>query len=323
MKTDLHLRAEEREEVPMQKEDDTLRLVFTCCHPALSREAQVALTLRTLAGLTTEEVARAFLVPVATMAQRLVRAKKKIAGARIPYRVPEASERPERLAAVLRVIYLVFNEGYAATSGANQVRDALCDEAIRLATLLCDAAPDAEAHGLLALMALHHARRATRVDANGAIVLLEDQDRSQWDHAAIETARQDLVATLTRGQAGPYQLQACVAAIHATSANFADTDWRQIVALYGALMARQPSPIIAMNRAVAIAFAHGPDAGLQQLDPLATALDGLHLFHAARAELLRRLHRMEEAAEAYTKALARVTNEPERAFLERRLKEVA
>jgi RNA polymerase sigma-70 factor, ECF subfamily len=309
--------------------DDRLRLIFTCCHPALAREAQVALTLRTLCGLSTEEIARAFLVPVATMAQRLVRAKGKIRDARIPYVIPEASELPERLDAVMEVIYLVFNEGYAATAGDDWIRRDLCKEAIRLATLLCDLADDAEAKGLLSLILIHDSRRDARVDAAGDIVLLEDQDRARWDRAAIERGREAGEAAMRQGLArggpaavGPYTIQAAIALAHATAARAEDTPWHGIAELYRLLYERVPSPVVALNRAAAVAMASGPDAGLALMTELAAELDDYHLFHAARADLLRRLGRRAEAQAAYRAALARVGSEPERRFLERRLAEV-
>ncbi|MBL9012706.1 MAG: sigma-70 family RNA polymerase sigma factor [Myxococcales bacterium] len=305
--------------------DDRLRLMFTCCHPALAPEAQIALTLRTLGGLTTEEIARAFLATPATMAQRLVRAKTKIKGARIPYEVPEASQLPERTDAVMRVIYLVFNEGYAATAGDAWIRRDLTAEAIRLGRLLVELLPAsdgrAEAMGLLALMLLHDSRRDARTDAAGDLVLLEDQDRSRWDRAQIDEALA-LVPPALVGGAGPYALQAAIAALHASAPTAAETDWPQIAALFARLAQRAPSPVVALNYAVAIAMAHGPAAGLPHIDGLEPQLAGYHLWHAARADLLRRLGKLREAGAAYREALRLVGSEPERRFLERRLAEV-
>jgi RNA polymerase sigma-70 factor, ECF subfamily len=300
---------------------DTLRLLFTCCHPALAPEAQVALTLRTICGLTTEEIARAFLVPVPTLAQRLVRAKAKIKGARIPYEVPGDDELAERLDTVLAVVYLVFNEGYAASFGAELVRADLCVEAIRLGRLLVELLPaEREPKGLLALMLLHDARRATRTDAEGAIVLLEDQDRSRWDGAKIAEGSA-LVEQALRGRPpGGYAVQAAIAALHAQAPSARETDWRQIAALYSVLAGLYPSPVVELNRAVAIAMADGLQQGLALLDTI--HLPGYHLLPAARADLLRRLGRRDDAAAAYRQALALVTNEAERRFLERRLHEV-
>ncbi len=307
---------------PLAVPDDRLRLIFTCCHPALAREAQVAMTLRTLAGLTTEEIARAFLTSTEAMAQRIVRAKSKITAARIPYEVPEASQLAERTDAVMAVIYLVFNEGYAATAGDAWIRRDLCGEAIRLARLLVELAPAAsEARGLLALMLLHDARRDARTDAAGDVVLLEDQDRARWDRAAIDEALA-LVPLALRGGGGAYAIQAAIAALHAQAARAEDTDWPQIAALFDELYRRQPTAIVALNRAVAIAMWRGADAGLALLDPLREELDAYHLFHAARADLLRRLGRAADAATAYRAALARVGSAPERRFLEMRLDEV-
>ncbi len=306
--------------------DDQLRLIFTCCHPALAVEAQVALTLRALCGLETEEIARAFLVPPATMAQRLVRAKGKIRQARIPYRVPDADELPERVDAVLAVVYLVFNEGYAASSGAELVRRELCAEAIRLARLLVELLPgESEARALLALMLLTDARRDARVDAAGEVVLLEDQDRSRWDRGAIQEGLTLVETALRAGPPGAYALQAAIAGVHARAARAEETDWREIAALYGLLRVANPSGVVALNHAAAVAMAEGPAAGLRLMDALAAegSLAGYHLLPAARADLLRRLGRMPEAAAAYREALALVGNDADRRFLERRLAQVS
>lgn len=311
---------------PEQIPDDRLRLIFTCCHPALAPEAQVALTLRTLGGLETDEIARAFLVPEPTMAQRLVRAKRKIRDAGIPYEVPGTNEIAERLDAVLTVIYLVFNEGYAATRGGPLVRTDLCAEAIRLARLvrsLMAPRPPAEVTGLLALMLLHDSRRAARLDEQGDIVVLEEQDRSLWDRAEIAEAL-PLAEEALRDGGGPYAVQASIAALHCIAARAEDTDWPQILWLYDLLERLQPSPVVSLNRAVALAMARGPQAGLAVLDRLAASgdLESYHLLEAARADLLRRLGAMQESAEAYARALALVTNDSERRYLERRLREV-
>ncbi|MFB7497472.1 RNA polymerase sigma factor [Streptomyces sp. NPDC056161] len=304
--------------------DDRLRLIFTCCHPALPIEARVALTLRTLAGLTTPEIARAFLVPEATMAQRLVRAKRKIRNAGIPYRVPPAHLLPERTTGVLGVLYLLFNEGYTATSGSGLVRVDLCAEALRLTRVLARLMPDEpEAAGLLALLLLHDARRATRVDAHGDLVTLEDQDRSGWDRAEIDEGTALLERALRRGRPGPYQIQAAIAACHTGAATAEDTDWVEIAALYGELRRRVPSAVVRLNQAVAVGMAEGPEAGLALVAELADegGLAGYHLLPATRADLLRRLGRTTEAAAAYERALELVENDAERRFLERRLAE--
>ncbi|MEU5311599.1 sigma-70 family RNA polymerase sigma factor [Streptomyces sp. NPDC021562] len=302
--------------------DDRLRLIFTCCHPALSVEARVALTLRTLGGLTTPEIARAFLVPEATMAQRLVRVKRKIRNAKIPYRVPPAHLLPERTTGVLGVLYLLFNEGYAASGGPDLIRAGLCAEAVRLARLLARLMPDEpEVTGLLALLLLHDARRETRVDAAGDLVTLEDQDRTAWDRAEIDEGVALLAGALRRGRPGPYQIQAAVAACHATAAAAADTDWADIAGLYGELQRFVPSAVVRLNRAVAVGMAEGAEAGLALVAELEAEgeLAAYHLLPATRADLLRRAGRMGEAAEAYERALESVENAAERRFLEKRL----
>ena len=306
--------------------DDRLRLIFTCCHPALALEAQVALTLRTLCGLETDEIARAFLVPATTMAQRLVRAKRKIRDAGIPYTVPQTNDMADRLDAVLTAIYLVFNEGYAATRGGPLVRTDLCAEAIRLGRLvrtLMAPQPPAEATALVALMLLHDARRDARLDAAGDLVVLEQQDRGRWDRRQIAEAL-PLVDEALGGGPGPFALQAAISAVHCRAGRAEDTDWPQIVRLYDLLERLQPSPIVSLNRAVAVAMASGPEAALEIVDRLAAAgdLDNYHLLHAARADLLRRLGSAAEAAKSYRRALELVTNDSERRFLERRLREV-
>jgi RNA polymerase sigma-70 factor, ECF subfamily len=304
--------------------DDRLRLMFTCCHPALPLEARVALTLRTLAGLTTAEIARAFLVPEPTMAKRLVRAKDKIRHAGIPYRVPPAHLLPERVVGVLAVLYLLFNEGYAASAGADLVRQGLCAEAIRLARAMAGLMPDEpEALGLLALMLLHDARRAARVDAAGDLVTLEDQDRSRWDRAEIDEGAGVLDAALRRARLGPYQLQAAIAACHVTAPDAAATDWAEIALLYRRLGQISPSPVIELNRAVAVAMAEGPAAGLELVAAIedSGALSGYYLLPATRADLLRRMGRPAEAAASYRAARDLAATDAERRYLDRRLTE--
>jgi RNA polymerase sigma-70 factor (ECF subfamily) len=306
--------------------DDRMRLIFTCCHPALPVDAQVALTLRTLAGLTTAEIARAFLVPNETMAKRLVRAKAKIRDAAIPYRVPSYRQLPGRTIAVLAVLYALFNEGYTASAGADLLRVDLCAEAIRLGRLVAELMPEeSEARGLLALMLLHDSRRAARVDAAGDLVVLEDQDRRSWDHSAIAEACAVLDAAVRLGRPGPYQVQAAIAACHATAPTAAATDWAEIALLYERLAEMAPSPIIALNRAVAVAMADGPAAGLRLVEQLdaSGALSGYHLLPATRADLLRRLGRFAEAAAAYHEALDLAPTDAERRYLARRITEVS
>ena len=310
----------------MQIADDRLRLIFTCCHPALAMDARVALTLRTLGGLTTPEIARAFLVPEPTLAQRLVRAKRKIRDAGIPYRVPPAELLPERLDGVLRVLYLVFNEGYAASSGDSLIRRELCAEAIRLTRVVATLLPDEpEARGLLALMLLHDARREARVGPAGELILLDDQDRSLWDGGRIAEGRALVEGALAERRPGPYQVQAAIAALHDEAATPAHTDWQQIAALYRSLQLMTPSPVVELNLAAAVAMADGPAVGLAMMDGIAASgeLETYPYLHAARADLLRRLGRWTEADAAYRRARELTANEPERAFLERRIAEVA
>ncbi|AEB57571.1 RNA polymerase sigma factor [Ectopseudomonas mendocina] len=305
-------------------EDDRLRLIFTCCHPALGSDAQVALTLREVCDLTTEEIARAFLSSPSTLAQRIVRAKAKIRDARIPYEVPGRSELPERLDAVLRVIYLVFNEGYFASSGDSLTRSQLSDEAIRLGRLLLELLPEPEVQGLLALMLLHESRRAARSGVDGEVILLEAQDRSLWNRELIAEGEALVLQALHSRRFGPYSLQAAIAAVHAEAASLEDTDWVQIVGLYDELLRLSPSPVIELNRAVALAMRDGEQAGLLEIDRLLAAgeLDDYHLAHAARADLLRRLGRREQAIAAYRQALALAQQGPDRQFLQKRLEEL-
>ncbi len=312
----VHARGEQVEEGPVR--DDRLRLMFTCCHPALSMAARVALTLRLLGGLTTAEIARAFVVPEATMAQRLVRAKGKIRDARIPYRVPDEADLPERLGSVLAVVYLIFNEGYAASSGDRLVRSDLCAEAIRLGRLLAELMPDEpEVLGLLGLMLLSESRRVARTAPDGRLVPLAEQDRARWDRALIAEGQGIVRRCLRIGRPGPYQLQAAIQAVHADAASAAGTDWPQVVALYDQLAALAPGPIVELNRAVAVAEVDGPERGLALVDGL--DLDGYYVLHAVRADLLRRLGRRDEAAAAYAAAIERTDNEAERAFMRARL----
>ena len=309
---------------PEVVEDDRLRLIFTCCHPALSPEAQIALTLREVCGLTTEEIARAFLTAPATLAQRIVRAKNKIRTARIPYEVPERPQLPERLNSVLRVIYLVFNEGYSSSAGDTLTRQDLSSEAIRLARLLGELLPNPEVSGLLALMLLHESRRAARTSPEGDLVLLDEQDRTLWDADKIREGAELVRGLLLGGRVGPYGIQAAIAAEHARAPTAAMTDWARIVAFYDALLGMEPSPIVELNRAVALAMRSGAEAGLAEIDAVLARgeLAGYHLAHAARADLCRRLGRVEHAIAAYRQALALTRQEPERRFLRRRLSEL-
>ena len=310
---------------PESVEDDRLRLIFTCCHPALSREAQIALTLREVCGLTTEEIAQAFLTPAPTLAQRIVRAKAKIRDARIPYQVPAPAELPERLDAVLRVIYLVFNEGYSASSGASVTRHDLSAEAIRLGRLLVELLPEPEAIGLLALMLLHESRRAARMTESGDVVLLDDQDRSLWNRELIDEGVRLVERALSTRRFGPYTVQAAIAAVHAQSPGPASTDWAEIVRLYDVLWRLDPSPVIELNRAVAVAMRDGPEAGLVLVDAILQRgdLKDYRLSHAARAELCRRLGRTADARTSFERALALTRQDPERRLLQRRLAELA
>ena len=305
-------------------EDDRLRLIFTCCHPALTLDAQIALTLRTVCGLTTEEIAHAFLVQPTALAQRIVRAKGKIRHARIPYEVPAPGELPARLEAVLRVTYLIFNEGYSASSGDSVIRRELSAEAIRLGRLLVDLLPEPEAEGLLALMLLHEARRDARATATGELVLLEQQDRSKWDRALIAEGIGRVERALGSRRFGPYSLQAAIAAVHAEAAVPADTDWAQIVGLYDALLRADPSEVVELNRAVAVAMRDGPEVGLSLVDALLArgALSEYQLAHSARADLCRRLGRKAEARESYRRALGLARQGPQRLFIEQRLREL-
>ena len=306
-------------------EDDQLRLIFTCCHPALPPEAQIALTLREVCGLTTEEIARAFLAPAPTVAQRIVRAKSKIRDARIPYQIPARAELPDRLDAVLRVVYLVFNEGYSASAGASVTRHDLSGEAIRLGRLVVELLPEPEAIGLLALMLLHESRRDTRSSPEGDLVLLADQDRSRWDRARIEEGSGLVQRALGSRRFGPYTLQAAIAAVHAEAPTAADTDWGQIVGLYEVLLRIEPSPVVELNRAAAVAMRDGPAAGLALVDAILARgeLAQYYLAHSARADLCRRLGRTDEARASYRRALELTRQEPERRFLEGRLRELS
>jgi RNA polymerase sigma-70 factor (ECF subfamily) len=321
--TSLPNEAQESSETEMPFPDDRLRLMFTCCHPALNVEAQVALTLRTLGGLSTPEIARAFLLPEPTLAQRLVRAKRKIQEACIPYEVPRADRLAPRLAAVQSVVYLIFNEGYAATFGTELVRKDLCAEAIRLGRVLCELLPEAENIGLLSLMLLHDSRRNARV-VEGALVTLDEQDRSRWDRAAISEGLGLVDVALRRGPPGPYQVQAAIAALHAEAPTAKETDWRQIAALYEKLLEMTPSSVVALNHAAAIAMSGNPQDGLRRIDDIGRSgeLDRYYLWHSARADLLRRLGRNEEAADEYRKAAELTRNVVELRFLERRMREI-
>jgi len=322
--TPLHVPAPELDD-DSGVEDDQLRLIFTCCHPALASESQVALTLRTVCGLTTEEIARAFLVPISTMAQRLVRATGKIRAARIPYRIPPSNELAERIDAVLAVVYHVFTEGYAATSGDELIRRELCSEAIRLARLVVELMPNAsEANALLALLLLHDARRDARSTATGDLILLEDQDRARWNRAQIDEGIVRVEAVLRRSRAGPYAIQAAIAALHAKASTAAETDWRQIAALYALLVERAPNPVVELNHAVAVAMVDGPQRGLLLVEAIEARgeLRGYHLLEAARGDMLRRLGRRDAAIRAYEKALGLSTLEPERRFLKSRISEL-
>ena len=305
-------------------EDDRLRLIFTCCHPALSPDAQVALTLRQVCGLTTEEIAQAFLTPAPTLAQRIVRAKAKIRDAKIPYQVPSQAELPQRLDAVLRVIYLVFNEGYAASSGPQVTRHDLSGEAIRVGRLLVELLPEPEAIGLLALMLLHESRRMARTSLSGEVILLDEQDRSKWDRALIAEGRRLVQQALSSRRFGPYTIQAAISAVHADASSAAETDWNEIVGLYDLLLRQDPSPVIELNRAVAIAMRDGPAAGLTLIDGILGRGDlvDYRLAHAARADLCRRLGRIADARASYQRALKLTRQEPERRFIERRLSEL-
>jgi RNA polymerase sigma-70 factor (ECF subfamily) len=306
-------------------EDDQLRLIFTCCHPALAVEAQLALTLREVCGMSTEEVARAFLLKPATVAQRIVRAKNKIRAARIPYEVPAPAQQAERLQVVLHVIYLVFNEGYSASSGERLTRNDLCDEAIRLARLLLKLLADAEVRGLLALLLLQDSRKLARSDDQGDLILLQDQDRSLWDQKQIREGCDIVMTALSSPQFGPFTLQAAIAAVHAEAPSFEQTDWAQIVGLYNALMQQAPSPVVALNQAVAVAMYQGAEVGLARIDRLLAQgeLQYYHLAYAARADLCRRLNRIDEAISAYQHALSLTQQGPEQRFLQRRLSELA
>jgi RNA polymerase sigma-70 factor, ECF subfamily len=305
-------------------EDDRLRLIFTCCHPALGMDAQVALTLREVCGLTTEEIARAYLTPAPTLAQRIVRAKAKIRDASIPYQVPTRADLPERLGSVLHVIYFVFNEGYSASSGSAVVRHDLANEAITLGRLLVELLPEPEAEALLALMLLHDSRRAARMTTEGELALLDDQDRSLWNRAQIEEGCRLVEKALRVGPVGPYQLQAAIAAVHGEASSAGETDWPQIVGLYDLLMMVEPTPVVKLNRAVAVAMRDGPASGLEIIERIVKRgeLTEYHLAHAARADLLRRLGRVPEAIDAYERALSLNTQEPERRFLSRRIAEL-